>query len=329
MSGLVKNELMKIFAKKSSWIMAIILIIVSIAGAIIELNVTEQAKDKSVDWKVEAKQEIAELEKKLETAPSEESYFESGGNNFDETKEGIQYQIERLTTNIENDVSPYTTSWSFMGTMIISLKSMITLFVVTVCAANVSSEYSDGTIKQLLIRPHRRWKVLLSKYIALLIYAAGLIVTLIVGGYLVSIAFFGIGDFNANIYPSYGMEASVHAGPYFFQMLLYYLPGFLLILTLAFMLSTLFKNQSIAVGVGVFTLFVSSTLGGLIMLLVEQGYTWTKFLIFPHLDQTYFVLNDKILETITMPVSLGILAVHYIIFLIITFWFFNKKDISI
>ena len=99
-------------------------------------------------------------------------------------------------------------------------------------------------------------------------------------------------------------------------------------MTIAFMLSTLFKSQALAVGIGIFVLFFSSTLGGMILMLADK-YAWAKLLIFPHLDLTVYALQEKILENITLPISLAILAVYYAIFMIVTFFFFMKRDISI
>lgn len=63
--------------------------------------------------------------------------------------------------------------------------------------------------------------------------------------------------------------------------------------------------------------------------MLASKYAWAKFLIFPHLDLTVYALQDKILEDITLPISLAILAVYYAIFMIVTFFFFQKRDISI
>lgn len=327
MIGLIQNELIKIFEKKMSWIFAIILILCLIGSAVLEMKISDQQQED--DWKVQVQSEIDKLEKKKEKAPSYNDFKEDEYPS-EETQEDIQSRIDDFNGNLKDNVNPYTTSWSYLGDFGIAMKSLITLFVVIICASNISSEFSDGTIKQLLIRPHRRWAILLSKYIAICIYAAFLIAVLAIGGYLVSITFFGTAGFNDNIYAfnaAYNTEA-VSGGVYFIQNLAYYLPGLILILTLAFMLSTLFKNQAIAVGIGIFVLFFSSTVGSIIMGLSEK-YAWTKALIFPHLDQTVFIMDDKILTNITMPISLGILGVYYIIFMFITFFFFQKRDISI
>ncbi|QJX64383.1 ABC transporter permease [Niallia circulans] len=328
MIGLVQNELIKIWEKKNSWIFPIILLFALIGGSFLETKITPQYKGD--DWRAKVQAEINELEQKLPTAETEDTLMKSGKDfDWDDTKESIETKIQDYQNNLKQDVSPYSNTWSNMNGIVIGMKSLVTLFVVIICAGSVSSEFSDGTIKQLLIRPYKRWAILLSKYIALLIYTAILIAFLMGVGYLVSIVFFGVGNFEDKVLVFGTVDQIVASGgPFFLKSILYYLPGLLFVLTLSFMLSTLFKNQAIAVGVGVFILFVSSTIGQLIQSLAEK-YVWLKLLVFPHLDQTVFLFKDKIIETITMPMSLGILFIYYAIIMIITFWFFKKKDVSI
>ncbi|MGM9987419.1 MAG: ABC transporter permease [Bacillaceae bacterium] len=265
MMGLIRNELMKIFGKKASWVYIIIIL----ASLLISAT--------------------------------------------------LYNKFSEVVVN----------NWAYMNSVVIGLSSLVTLFVVITCSANVSAEFSDGTIKQLLIRPHRRWSVLLSKYIAVIIYAAVLLATLYIVGYIVSLLFFGNGDFNMTVNePTLEGTVTSAVGSLFFTKLLYSLPGLLMIMTISFMLSTLFKSQSLAVGVGIFVLFLSNTLAGIILLLAKK-YAIAKLLIFPYLDLTFYATQDTLLDTITLPIALAILAVYYIIFMAITFVFFQKRDISI
>lgn len=314
MTGLLRNELMKIFSKKASWIYMIIILAACLIGGIIYQKVGPEPKE---NWREEIEAEIQQLEKQLESAPDEE-------------KAWIQDQIEQNQQYLDKNVNPNAKSnWHYMNSVVTGIASLVTLFAVIVCSSNVSAEFTDGTIKQLLIRPHKRWAILLSKYIAVLIYSLLLVLTLIVSGYLVGLILFGNGDFHAKIFEmSVDGQKEAIVGTQFFLKMLYDLPGLFIITTIAFMLSTLFKSQSLAVGIGIFVLFFSSTVGAYIVVLAEK-YEWTKFLIFPHLDLTIYALQDKILQDITLPESLGILAVYYVVFIIITFVFFERRDISI
>jgi ABC-2 type transport system permease protein len=314
MIGLIQNELMKIFGKMASWIYMVIIVLAVLISGIIYMKVSA---DPNPNWRQDTEAEIAMLENQLASASNDE-------------KAMIQNQIDQTKEFLDEDINPNAkTNWHFMNDVVVGVSSLVTLFVVVVGSANVAAEFSDGTIKQLLIRPHHRWRILLSKYIAVIIYALMLVITLIVSGYIIGLVLFGSGDFNMKIFEITleGRKVAI-VGEQFLLKMLYFIPSLLMIMTIAFMLSTLFKSQALAVGIGIFVLFFSSTLGGIILMLADK-YTWAKFLIFPHLDLTVYALQERILEDITLPVSLSILAVYYAIFMMLTFFFFQKRDISI
>lgn len=313
MYSLLKNEMVKIFARKANWVYIIILVLAVIIGGIIQVKVTGEPSD---NWREEIQNDMNQLQKDMEAAPKEEQEF---------FIEQIQQNQNYLDENVNPDA---VSSWHFLNGTGMGMTILVTLFAVIVSSASVSSEFADGTIKQLLIRPHQRWAILLSKYISILIYSIILLMIVIFTGYIVGLILFGSGDFNAKFFEM-GLEGQKVAvvGTQFLLKVLYYLPSLLITTTIAFMLSTLFKSQALAVGIGIFVLFLSSSLGGVIIVLAEK-YTWVKFLIFPHLDLTIYALQDKILQDVTLPISLLTLAVYYIIFLVLTFTFFQKRDIS-
>ena len=314
MIPLIQNELMKIFGKMASWIYMIIIVMAVLIAGIIYMKFSA---DPNPNWRQDTQAEIAMLENQMASASDDE-------------KKMIQNQIEQTQQFLDQDINPNEkTNWHFMNDVVVGVSSLVTLFVVVVGSANVAAEFSDGTIKQLLIRPHHRWRILLSKYIAVIIYALLLVLTLIVSGYIIGLILFGSGDFNMKIFEiTLEGRKVAEVGTQFMLKMLYFIPSLLIIMTIAFMLSTSFKSQALAVGIGIFVLFFSSTIGGIILMLADK-YTWAKFLIFPHLDLTVYALQDRILEDITMPVSLAILAVYYAIFMMLTFFFFQKRDISI
>ncbi|WP_223702219.1 ABC transporter permease [Sutcliffiella deserti] len=313
MIGLIKNEIMKIFSKISSWAYIAILVLGVVAGAFIYQNVFETNEN----WQSDTQAEIAELDSILAEVPEEE-------------KEFYQSEIDQKQQLIDSNINPTEkVSWHFMNDVVFGLTILVTLFTVILCSANVAAEFSDGTIKQLLIRPHRRWSILLSKYISVLLYSFAMLSVLLLAGYIVGVIFFGVGDFNMKsmVYTMDGQK-EVAIGTQFFTSILYYLPSLLMVMTISFMLSTLFKSQALAVGIGIAVLFISSVLGGIIIFLAEK-FTWVKFLIFPHMDLTVYAIQDKILQDVTLPFSLTILLVYYAIFMALTFLFFQKRDISI
>ncbi len=317
MLSLIKNELGKILVRASSWIYILIVLSVVLAAAGIQAKFTDKPNS---NWREELESEIAALEEDLQTAEEEWE------------KELIIYEIETNKAYLAENINPDTYSnWHFMNdTVFVVMILMVVLFTAIVASASVSAEFSSGTIKQLLIRPHFRWQVLFSKYLAVLMYSLIMLAALIIFGFLIGTLFFGAGDFNTRFFES-DLDSNrtvMVVGKQFFLKVLYFLPGLIIITTISFMLSTLFKNQSLAVGVSIFVLLVSSTLGGIIIFLAEK-YTWAKFLIFPYLDLTVFATQDTILQDVNLPMALLILAVYYVIFMVLTFTIFQKRDITV
>ncbi|MGW6609310.1 ABC transporter permease [Peribacillus butanolivorans] len=317
MMSLIRNEWMKIFSKGSTYLFIVFLLLAAVGTALIDykLNPVESSKD----WKQELQAEIQEQQNELKTSKISEDEKSA-------IMEDIDLNKQLLDANINPDLR---TNWTYMANWTTSLTSFVTLFVVIVCSSLVSSEFSDGTIKQLLIRPYKRWKILLSKYITSLLFAALLLVSLFIFSYIVGILFFGNGSYSDKILDpaSFGFSPVI-VGDYFVDMMVYWIPGFLVITTIAFMLSTLFKSQALAVGVSISILFASTPLNLVIQSLIEKN-EWLKFVLFPHLNlRGYISESFSMFEGATLGFSISVLAIYYLIFLALTFFFFQKKDIS-
>ncbi|MFE4894217.1 ABC transporter permease [Peribacillus butanolivorans] len=317
MISLIRNEWMKIFSKGSTYLFIVFLLLAAVGTALIDykLNPVESSKD----WKQELQAEIQEQQNELKTSKISE-----------DEKSAIMEDIDLNKQLLEANINPdLRTNWTYMANWTTSLTSFVTLFVVIVCSSLVSSEFSDGTIKQLLIRPYKRWKILLSKYITSLLFAALLLVSLFIFSYIVGILFFGNGSYSDKILDpaSFGFSPVI-VGDYFVDMMVYWIPGFLVITTIAFMLSTLFKSQALAVGVSISILFASTPLNLVIQSLIEKN-EWLKFVLFPHLNlRGYISESFSMFEGATLGFSISVLAIYYLIFLALTFFFFQKKDIS-
>lgn len=317
MMSLVKNEWMKIFSKVSTYLFIAFLLLAALGTAIIDYKLSPDETNK--DWKQELNAEIQEQKKALEAKEISEDEKAA-------ITDDINYNKQLLADNINPDLN---TNWTYMAEWTVLLTSFVILFVVIVCSSLVSSEFSDGTIKQLLIRPYKRWKILLSKYITSLLFAALLLASLLIFSYLIGIIFFGNGSYSDKIMDPASFEFSpVVVGDYFVDMIVYWIPGFLVITTIAFMLSTLFKNQALAVGISIFILFASSTLNMVIQSFIGK-YEWLKFVLFPHLDLRGYISGTmEMFDGATLGFSMGVLGIYYLIFLALTFFFFQKKDIT-
>ncbi len=68
--------------------------------------------------------------------------------------------------------------------------NIVTIFAVVIAAETVAGEFSSGTIKLLLIRPWSRSKILLSKYLTLLLFAVLFMALFLVWNFAVNWLFF-------------------------------------------------------------------------------------------------------------------------------------------
>lgn len=217
-----------------------------------------------------------------------------------------------------------TSMWdvAFMESSILFL--LVTIFTVVIAASGVAEEFTSGTIKLLLIRPWSRSKILLSKYISIMIFAILLAILLFASTLLVNWICFGI-NASPDIKPTFVGAEGENPLSY---MLKYYgltLISLVVSVTLAFMLSTVFRSSGLAIGLSLFLLMGINSFMGLIAML---DYKWIDYLLFIHLNLTQYLDGNPMRQGMTLGYSLGVLGVYYIIFIALTWYSFNKRDVA-
>ena len=314
MWSLFKNEWIKLWAKKQHWTFAAAIIIIAIFAAFMYGSFAVNDEMQSEDWRTQMEQEIEQKEQVLATPDID-----------DWERDMAEQIIAENQAHLSSDVNPYLmTNVKYMNEMLPVIASFITLFSVVAASSIVSSEIQSGTIKQLVIRPFERWQFLLSKFLTVTVFSLLLVIILIVSNYVISTLLFGNGDWTAQAPMHNGNEAS-YVTLIFSQMGLYTL-NMLVFVVISFSLSTLFKSQALAVGIGIFVLFFTNMTQMLTMVLGDTA--WYKFVILPHLSLPQYTYTNTIMEGVTLPFSLAVLAVYVIIFLSITTVFFQKRDIA-
>ncbi|HTG70296.1 MAG TPA: DUF2705 family protein [Candidatus Udaeobacter sp.] len=217
-----------------------------------------------------------------------------------------------------------TSMWdvAFMESSILFL--LVTIFTVVIAAGGVAEEFTSGTIKLLLIRPWSRSKILLSKYISIMIFAILLAILLFASTLLVNWICFGI-NASPDVKPTFVGAEGENPLSY---MLKYYgltLISLVVSVTLAFMLSTVFRSSGLAIGLSLFLLMGINSFMGLIAML---DYKWIDYLLFIHLNLTQYLDGNPMRQGMTLGYSLGVLGVYYIIFIALTWYSFNKRDVA-
>lgn len=96
--------------------------------------------------------------------------------------------------------------------------------------------------------------------------------------------------------------------------------------TLAFAISSLFKNTAVSVAVSVAALLGGNTLVG--VLKQNFGFDWARFLLFANLDLNAVINEQTLFTGLTVTFALVVIAVHLVVFFL-TAWdgFVRRRSI--
>jgi ABC-2 type transport system permease protein len=316
MLNLVKNESVKLLKRPSTYIMIALIVVGTILfGFLTQWLHSNSKNDSNNDWKQGLQQDIELYEQEYENT-NEEWY-----------KNWMESQIAINQYRIENDIPPSYVDysmWSFIDESSLMI-TFVGLFVIIIASGIVANEYSRGTIKMLLVKPYKRWKILLSKYITVILSLLFLLAILFITAAITGALFFGLGDTNA-VYLTYENGQVIEQSLLLYLIKLYVLSSVstLLLATMAFMISAVFRTSGLAVGISIFLLLV----GPIITSNLANHFEWTKYTLFANTDLMQYLEGTVLMDGMTLEFSLVILAIHLILFLAISFYLFNNRDVS-
>ncbi|WP_425539872.1 ABC transporter permease [Microaceticoccus formicicus] len=312
MFNLIRNENMKLYSRASTLVMYGILTVLVVAIAII-INFT--LVDKNHNWKQNLMEENMSLEANI--------------SQMDDSNLAKKQHIKTMAINkyrIEKGIAPLNHN-SFWGLIVnaTSLISIISIFVIIIGTGILTSEFSVGTIKLLLIRPFKRYKILLSKYFTIILNSLSMLTTLLILSIIIGAIFFGFESINQPylIY-SNGAVREVNMLWYILSIYGYKSINLLMISTFAFMLSIIFQNNSLAIGLSILLLFTGSSIVNLL-----SRYTWSKYILFANTNLHVYMDGIPPVEGMTLGFSIGVLLIYYLIFMITPLAVFQKRDVVV
>ncbi|MBV7505937.1 ABC transporter permease [Bacillus sp. sid0103] len=313
MVNLIKNEWMKIFKRPGTYVMiAILIVITSIFGIFHKY----QEKDFSLDknWEQTLQQENEALKKQMKQSNSklEKQYF----------KEEIAINDYRIKHHIPFN-EKYNV-WTFVKDTS-QLIILAGLFTIIISAGIVASEFNWGTIKLLLIRPINRSKILTSKYLTVLLFAVLMLAILFVFSTLIGAILFGLPDHPVP-YLNYA-NGQVTEQPIIVHLLVYYgLSSIdtIMLATMAFMISSVFRNSSLAIGLSLFLLFT----GAQFTVLLSLKFSWAKYILFANTNLMQYVEGAPMVQGMSMSFSVIMLLIYFAVFQISAFVVFKKRDVA-
>ncbi|WP_054956576.1 ABC transporter permease [Paenibacillus dakarensis] len=204
-------------------------------------------------------------------------------------------------------------SWTESFTFLLNI-----IFTVVIAADLVAGEFTWGTIKLLLIRPWSRGKILLSKFFALLIFS-------LLGTAVVAV----IGILSSSLLFSGGASQSINLEITDFTtslltLLTDYVELFIVAL-IAFMISTVFRSGSLAIGLSILMIFTKDLIG---ILFNPEKYEWAKYILFLHMDLGEYIKSPVGPGGVGIGFSIAVLVGYCLLFMLITWWSFSKRDVA-
>lgn len=308
MIGLIQNETMKIVNRKLTWIIVFLLIVITV-GSFIMKKINEEPVS---DWQSEQLELIERYKGQLEIN-------ELSPQMYADTENKLQIAEYRL----ENNMAPVKENlWSAL-LQFSGLIEMVIIFAIVIAADVVSREYTSGTIKLLLIRPHSRSKILFSKYISVALFALGMLALLFMTGYGVNAIFYGFGNLDtSDLFLNADGKVTEMNMP--MQAIKMYSLSFLPILsyvTLSFAISTILRNSALAVGLSLFIMIVGNS-----MIEATAYVSWLKYLPFANSDISLYIFHLPARPEMTLGFSLSVLLIYILVLAALSWIIFKKRD---
>lgn len=242
------------------------------------------------------------------------------------------YQLDNdKLDNTANQMSLFETSepeqitfWTVFLTST-SLVTVVALLAIVIAGGIVSSEFSQGTVKFLLINPVKRWKILMSKYFTVI--TVGYIMLCILFAVMIPITglMLGFDGFSTPyIYVSGDDVKEMPTLLYAAEQYLMKSVEMVVMSTLAFAISSLVRSTALAIGVSVFTMCIGSTVT---QLLGQFGQDWARFLVFANTDLASISKGYSIFAQHSLTFAVGVLIAHMVVFLLTAWDGFTKRSV--
>ncbi|MCQ6279162.1 ABC transporter permease [Bacillus sp. EB600] len=325
MTKLIENEMMKLIAKKRLVVIALIIGVLVILFTYAQYKTVQTQREKlgTSDWRTILQQQIIDTQNRL-----------SSSRISAEWKKQLQISLQQQQYYLNHNINPSEPGAPTFVRMFLenSIDLFIPLMVMVIASDLVSSEHSLGSIKLLLTRPVRRWRVLLSKYITLCLAISLIVFISGVLAYVLSGVVFGYKGWQAPILTGFSVNESGlnTAAVKLLDTWQYLLMDFglvwfvaIVVGTLSFMLSVLIRSTAAGMGV-----MLAALISGAILSNMVSSWHSAKYFFMVNLRLTdYLKGTAPPIEGMTLSFSLIDLLVWWAAALFVAFLFFTKKDV--
>ena len=204
---------------------------------------------------------------------------------------------------------------------------VVGVLMVIIAGSSVAAEFSSGTVKFLLINPVKRWKILVAKYAAVMSVAVLMLVIFYAVSALLSGLFFGFEQIGAPYLTV--VDGAVKTGSGFLFVAKKYLLGSVSLFTMAtvaFSISALIRNSALSIGIGVFSMLA----GNVITDWLGWGLRadWARYILFANLNINAIAQRETPFLGQRISSALIVIAVYMVVFLLMAWDGFVKRDVK-
>jgi ABC-2 type transport system permease protein len=247
---------------------------------------------------------------------------------FGVTKYSLRSDLARLRFEFEHSgeldvVTPFGLDNGF-GFMIFTFNILFFFIIVigvVMAGQALAGEHSQGTIKLLLIRPFKRWKILTAKIIKIistlaLIFTVTFFILYILGGLM-----YGFSSRDALVIFDANHVMIMSPLAVMAYMFLFYFIETAIFIMIAIMISTIFRSTAGSVAATLMVFFASFVFHFLL-----SSYSWYKYVIFNNTSLFVYMSTGPTLNDMTLGFSIITNLVYLALITFTTFFVFKKKD---
>lgn len=216
------------------------------------------------------------------------------------------FVVGYVATTFASD--PYASAAGYTADMLLptGVGQVLVIIILTGTAGIVSKEYSQGTIKFLLIRARSRTAILASKYVTVLLYMLSVLLVCGSALFISGMIYFGVSGGETGIID-------------ILTSLLYGAVYCTLYSTIGFLLGILTKSTGVTIGLTFFLTTIDK-------MSISRGFY--KYVLFPNLNLAAYQEGRAPMPGMTLSFSIVLLCLYMVLFLFAGFAIFRRRDVA-
>ncbi|NGQ95386.1 ABC transporter permease [Brevibacillus sp. SYP-B805] len=326
MLGLVRNETMKLLRRRRFLVVLLILAVLIPIFTYAQYRAVQTAQERlgTSDWRALLQQQIVDTQNRLASSRLPEEW-----------RQFLKIRVQQQQYYLDHDINPNAPGGpSFArGFMDQAVSLFLPMMIVVLAVDLVSAEHSEGTIKLLLTRPVRRWEVLTSKLLTLILFVSLTVLAALIMAYLISGLVFGYSGWDLPVLTGFRIVGSeldtsgVFMVPQWQYLFMQYGLGWfvsVIVGIISLMVSVLVRSAAAGMGI-----MMAALISGTILTQMASSWESAKYLFVVNLQITDYLAGTlPPIKGMTLPFSLAVLSVWGAVALLVAYAVFIRRDVT-